>query len=100
MQPDLQQVMRRAQQAAADRGASAFALDHVLESIVSMPAGTEILARLLDLRQISAMKEQAIATQDFETTARHREDEKLAREAFVKALEAWRAELNPPESGS
>ena len=100
MQPELQQLMRRAQQAAADKGASAFALDHVLESIVSTPAGTEILARLLDLRRILAMKEQAIAAQDYETAARHREEEKRAREAFVKALEAWRAELNAPEAGS
>jgi UvrB/UvrC motif-containing protein len=58
------------------------------------------MARLLDLRRISAMKEQAITAQDYETAARHREEEKRAREAFVKALEAWRAELNPPEAGS
>ena len=100
MQPELQQLMRRAQQAAADMGSSAFALEHVLESIVSTPAGTEILARLLDLRRISAIKEQAIAAQEHETAARHREEEKQAREAFVKALEAWRGELNPPEAGS
>jgi len=100
MQPELQQLMRRAQQAASDRGSSEFALEHVLESIVSTPAGTEILARLLDLRRISAIKEQAIAAQDYETADRHREEEKQAREAFVKALEVWRAELNPPEAGS
>ena len=100
MQPELQQLMRRAQQAAADGGSSAFALEHVLESIVSTPAGTEILARLLDLRRLLAMKEQAIAAQEFETAARHREEEKRAREAFMKALEAWQAELNPPEAGS
>ena len=100
MQPELRQLMRRAQQAAADRGSPAFALEHVLESIVSTPTGTEILARLLDLRRISAMKEQAITAQDNETAAGHREEEKRAREAFAGALEAWRAELNPPEAGS
>ena len=96
MLPELQQLLHRAQTLAAVSGSSAFGLDHLLEMMVSSPAGIEVLARLLDLRRIAAMKEQAIAAQDFDTAAKLRSDEQRAREALKQALTAWREELEPP----
>ncbi|HKF19602.1 MAG TPA: Clp protease N-terminal domain-containing protein [Candidatus Dormibacteraeota bacterium] len=96
MLPELQQLLLRAQTLAAGKGSSAFGLDHLLETMVSSPAGTEVLARLLDLRRIAAMIEQALAAQDFDTAAKHRTDEKAAREALEQAVIAWRRELDQP----
>ena len=94
--PELQQLLLRAQTRASGTGSSGFGLDHLLETIVSSPAGIEVLARLLDLRRIAAMKEHAIAAQDFETAAKHRTDEQQAREALERAVGAWRKELEAP----
>jgi len=99
MLPDLQQLLARAQAQAAGGGRTAFGLDHLLATIVSTAAGIEVLARLLDARRLAAQKEQTIAAQDYETAARHRTDERRAREALEHALSEWRAELEPPAPG-
>lgn len=96
MLPELRQLLLRAQTHAAGGGATAFGLYALLDAMVSSPAGIEVMARLLDVRRIAAMKEQAIAAQDFETAAEHRTAEKPAREALEQAITEWRKELEPP----
>jgi ATP-dependent Clp protease ATP-binding subunit ClpA len=96
MLPDLQQLLARAQAQAGGGERTAFGLDHLLAAIVSTAAGIEVLVRLLDARRLAAQKEQAIAAQDYEAAARHRTDERRAREALEHALSEWRAELEPP----
>jgi ATP-dependent Clp protease ATP-binding subunit ClpA len=96
MLPELQQLLLRAQAHAAGSGSSAFGLGHLLETIVSSPAGIEVLARLLDLRRVAAMIEQAIAAQDFETAARHRTEQQVAHKALEQAVSAWRKDLDLP----
>lgn len=96
MLPELQRLLLRAQTHAAGQGSSAFGLYDLLDAMVSSPAGIEVMARLLDLRRIGAMKEQAIAAQDFESAAQHRTTEKSAREALEQAMTEWRKELEPP----
>ncbi len=96
MLPELQQLLLRAQARAAGGGSSAVGLGHLLETMVSSPAGIEVLARLLDLRRIAAMVEQATAAQDFETAAKHRTEQNAAREALDQAVSAWRKDLDLP----
>jgi hypothetical protein len=62
-------------------------------------AGIEALARLLDVRRHAAAKEQAIASQDYETATRHRTAEREAKRGLDQAIAAWRQELEPPEGG-
>jgi hypothetical protein len=96
MRSELRQLLLRAQARAADRGSSGLGLEDLLETMVSTSAGIEVLARLLDWRRLAAMKEQAIAAQDYETAAGHRAEERGARQALEEAVTAWRQELEPP----
>jgi ATP-dependent Clp protease ATP-binding subunit ClpA len=97
MRPELRLLLLRAQAQAAGRGSSELRLEHLLETMVSTSAGLEALARLLDWRRLAALKEQAIAGQDYETAAGHRADERRARQALEEAVTAWRQELEPPQ---
>ena len=96
MLPELRQLLLRAQTLAAGKGSSGFGLDHLLETMVSRPLGTEALARLLDLRRIAVKIEQALAAQNLDTAAKHRTDEHAALEALKQAVSAWRKELDMP----
>ena len=97
MTHELRQLVIAASAQAAGARSSSVDIDHLLSAMISS-AGMEALARLLDLRRITAMKEQAIGSQDYETAARHRTEEQKAREALRAAVTAWREELNPGTS--
>jgi ATP-dependent Clp protease ATP-binding subunit ClpC len=81
----------------ANRRASTFVgLDHLLDAMVGTSAGIEALARLLEVRRHTAAKEQAIASQDYESASGHRTAEQQAKQALDRAIAAWREELTPP----
>lgn len=95
MAADVRRLMRAASSLADGQGAASVGLDHLLDAMISS-AGIEALARLLDVRRHAAAKEQAIASQDYETAAGHRTAERQAHKALDEAIVAWRQELEPP----
>jgi len=97
MGQDVRQLMLAASAQAVGTRSSAIGLDHLLNAMISS-AGMEALARLLDVRRLTAMKEQAIASQDYKTAARHRTEEKQATDALHAAVTSWREELEPRTS--
>ncbi len=96
--PEVSRLLVRAQANARRRRAEGCGLDDVLEAMVDSHNGIEVMARLLDLRRITAEGDQAMAAQDFEGASRLRDAERAAREALAEALATWRAELEPPPS--
>jgi len=95
MGPDVSRLVLAASVRAATRGSRTLSLDHLLDAMISS-AGIEALARLLDVRRHAAAKEQAIASQEYEAAAGHRNAEREARRTLDEAIATWREELDPP----
>ena len=94
--PEVRRLLGHARATAAGAESPAMGLDQLLEAIAATPAGIEAVARLLDLKRIAAMKQQAVAARDFDAAAKHRREEQRAHKALKEAVTAWRAGLKPP----
>jgi ATP-dependent Clp protease ATP-binding subunit ClpA len=99
MAPELRRLMQTASALADSSGASFVSLDHLLAAMINS-GGMEPLARLLDMRRHAAVKEQAIASQDYEAATEHRTSERRARAALDTAIVAWRQELEPAKEAA
>ncbi|MBO0681741.1 MAG: hypothetical protein J2P45_01185 [Candidatus Dormibacteraeota bacterium] len=95
---ELQQLLWQAWELANRRDAAAIGPDHVLEAAAMTDPGLEVLARLLELGRVAALKEEAIAAEDHEAAARHQAEEERLRPPFEEAMAAWRAELGRESS--
>ena len=100
MLPETHQLLTRAHAGAVGRGSDSLGLDHLVETIAASPAGLEVLSRLLQVRRLAALKEEAIAAQDYETASARRTEERAARTALEEALSDWRGELAPGAEGT
>lgn len=88
-------LLRRVQAEAVGRGARTAGLEDLLAAM-SDAAGLGAVERLLEVRRARAAKEQAIAAQDYESAAGHRQAEQAAKAALRRALGEWERELEPP----
>jgi ATP-dependent Clp protease ATP-binding subunit ClpC len=96
MAPDLLTLVGTASTLANRHTSTFVGLDHLLDAMIGSSAGIEALARLLDVRRHTAAKEQAIASQDYESATAHRTTEQQAKRALTVAIAAWQQELTPP----